>query len=341
MIVLNCAQTMQTEGVDPQTGDGSESPEENPQISSKILKRRMFDKGFIIGRGSFGSVSKVKCIRPSIYPIPELKVGGIYALKNITNENSPIQFFNREVNLLGMMHHPAVLPLVGFKPQTKTPPFIVTPFMSHGSVEELLKNEEELKRNNQRYLTPTKRMIVIYGIVSGMAYLHAHHVIHRDLKCANVLLDSHFHPHIADFGLSKVFSGKNSQQSIFGGTPSYMAPEIVNNQPYDYPVDVFAFGMMLYQLTVRTELFPENSQSVYAMFDIAQGKRPEIPPNINPHIKKLIESCWDVDPTHRPTFEQIKEMFKAEGHPISIPNVDHDKLQRYINNIESSVSDEQ
>ena len=79
----------------------------------------------------------------------------------------------------------------------------------------------------------TSRQIILVGIARGMMILHQHHVIHRDLKPGNILLDNDLHPHITDFGLSKFYeSGRSMIQSQQCGTSMYMAPEIMEGNRY-------------------------------------------------------------------------------------------------------------
>lgn len=107
-------------------------------------------------------------------------------------------------------------------------------YMPNGSLGSLF-NKIRKKQTNQNF-SSTKKYIIIIGIALGMKYLHYKGIIHRDLKPDNVLLDINFHPKICDFGCSKT-----SNDEIFDivlntseGTPIYMAPEIFNDDFFDY-----------------------------------------------------------------------------------------------------------
>jgi serine/threonine protein kinase len=162
------------------------------------------------------------------------------------------QMFEREVQILGTVRHPALLTLHGctrFVADLLHSPAILTPFMSNGSLDTILKQEREGRTPSE--WTRTRKHIILLGIASGMMFMHEHRLIHRDLKPANVLLDDRFEPKIADFGLSKfVEPGQTLYQSIPSGTALFMAPEIFSDEPYDFKVDVYAFGILMY--TIRT-----------------------------------------------------------------------------------------
>lgn len=90
-----------------------------------------------------------------------------------------------------------------------------------------------------------------------MKYLHDQSIIHRDLKAGNILLDENYHPFLTDFGMSKIFSIRHSySQSQFGGTIPYQAPEIFKNARYDRKVDVYAFGILVYEIINDSFAYP-------------------------------------------------------------------------------------
>jgi serine/threonine protein kinase len=167
----------------------------------------------------------------------------------------------------------------------------------------------------------TKRSIVAFGIAAGMCYLHSVEILHRDLKPANVMLDEDYHPRIGDFGLAKMMNygedcAKNEQQMTMNlGTPLYMAPECYAEDPrveggYGFPVDVYAYGMVLYELVTGVRPWDKfDLGKVEVKFNLKRflmnGQRPEIPPYVSENLRKLITSCWDQDPKSRPTFREI------------------------------------
>ncbi len=147
---------------------------------------------------------------------------------------------------------------------------------------------------------------VACGAARGMTYLHSGTppVLHRDLKSANLLLDDSYTCKVCDFGLSRL---KAQERSMTGncGTVQWMAPEILSNQHYAEPADVYSFGIILWELLVAECPFEGMSAIQCALAVLNRDARPEIPPWCPPSFAALIRACWDKDPTKRPTFPQI------------------------------------
>lgn len=87
-------------------------------------------------------------------------------------------------------------------------------------------------------------------ILSGVEYLHSKAIIHRDLKPENVLVGDNFRLKIGDFGIAKLLSDLNPENHSVVGTLLYMAPEVYLHEPYDKTVDVWALGVMLYEMAM-------------------------------------------------------------------------------------------
>jgi serine/threonine protein kinase len=146
-----------------------------------------------------------------------------------------------------------------------------------------------------------------------MKYLHSLDIIHRDLKPGNILIDENIHVRICDFGTA-VFEDCGTTTSV--GTFNYISPETLEDAPPTKKVDVFAFGMILFELLVGESVFPKNT-SVFGITKLhGQGFRPEIPSFVSPPIANLIKSCWAVDPEKRPSFEEIFERLEQSWFPF-------------------------
>jgi len=100
-------------------------------------------------------------------------------------------------------------------------------------------------------------MVKFYAaeIVLALEYFRENHIIHRDLKLENILIDSTGHIKISDFGFSAFISKETGKRGTMCGTRQYMAPEVIEEEPYDYSVDVWALGIMIYEMIIGVTPF--------------------------------------------------------------------------------------
>lgn len=289
-----------------------------------------YTKEKTIGRGSFGKVCVIK----------EKSGDQLYAAKIIYRHGlqNYLVHLRREVDILSKFRHPAILRYKGFNKfgfKTKKRPVIVTEYLPNGSLNRILRLQSqhvEVEGWDQ-----TKKLINIYGIAVAMAYLHANNIIHRDLKPDNILLDDHLFPKICDFGLAKVLH--RNQQSMtqqtainFKGTPYYAAPEIILENKFDMPGDVYAFAIIVYQILTNNEPYDEFTPKL--MKEIcSKNKRPKLDNNIPDCFRELITQCWASDFNIRPTFEKIVDDLKTkEDFRVGVDSIEFQKYIEYIDN---------
>ncbi|KAH9757516.1 hypothetical protein KPL71_016418 [Citrus sinensis] len=141
------------------------------------------------------------------------------------------------------------------------------------------------KNHNVLKLSQLLRFAI--DICKGMEYLHQSNIIHRDLKTANLLMDTHNVVKVADFGVAR-FQNKGGVMTAETGTYRWMAPEVINHQLYDQKADVFSFAIVLWELVT------------------AKGLRPDLPENAHPKLIDLMQRCWDAVSDNRPSFSEIK-----------------------------------
>ena len=151
---------------------------------------------------------------------------------------------------------------------------------------------------------PYEYLGIALDIANGMAYLHSHDVIHRDLKSTNVLIDCNGRAKIADFGLS-VRASSGQELTAETGTYRWMAPEVIRHESYSSNADVYSFAIVLWQLITREVPFKDLTP-IQAAFAVAQeDRRPEIPNNTKPQLSRLISMCWHAEQQSRPSFYYI------------------------------------
>ncbi|KAI0563570.1 Serine/threonine-protein kinase [Gracilaria domingensis] len=225
--------------------------------------------------------------------------------------------FRLEVSMLNKVRHPNIVLFLG---ACTVPPqlCILTEFCHGGSLFAALR-----KRSWRQCLSLQDLRSVARYIARGMRYLHACHIIHRDLKSQNLLLDRPVEDgcpvvKVADFGLSRQFRGIGTVTgSVAGimtsetGTYRWMAPEMIRHEPYNDKVDVYSFGVVLWEL-FSCEIPFAGMTPVQAAFAVADKHlRPKAESEYARRVKipaaweALIERCWHRDTHERPRFSEV------------------------------------
>ncbi|MED6200866.1 hypothetical protein PIB30_089448 [Stylosanthes scabra] len=203
--------------------------------------------------------------------------------------------FAQEVTILKQVHHKNVVRFIGAC--TKSPNLcIVTEYMPGGSLYDYLH-----KNHNVLELSPLLKFAI--DVCKGMEYLHRNNIIHRDLKTANLLMDTDNVVKVADFGVAR-FLNQEGVMTAETGTYRWMAPEVINHQPYDQKADVFSFSIVLWEL-VTAKVPYDTLTPLQAALGVRQGLRPELPKHGHPKLLYLMQRCWEAEPSNRPSFEEI------------------------------------
>ncbi|KAK6118795.1 hypothetical protein DH2020_047486 [Rehmannia glutinosa] len=174
---------------------------------------------------------------------------------------------------------------------------IVTEYMPGGSLYDYL-------HKNHLVLKLPQLLKFAIDVCKGMEYLHQKNVIHRDLKTANLLMDTCKVVKVADFGVAR-FQNKGGVMTAETGTYRWMAPEVINHQPYDQKADVFSFAIVLWEL-VTAKIPYDTMTPLQAALGVRQGLRPELPENAHPKLLDLMQRCWGALPSDRPSFSEIR-----------------------------------
>ncbi|XP_021890586.1 serine/threonine-protein kinase CTR1-like isoform X1 [Carica papaya] len=188
-----------------------------------------------IGAGSFGTVHRATWR------------GSDVAVKILMEQDFHAQRaseFLREVAMMKRMRHPNIVLFMGAVTQ---PPnlSIVTEYLSEGSLYHLLRMP-----NAGEILDERLRLNMAYDVAKGMNYLHQLRppIVHRDLKSLNLLVDSTYTVKVGDFGLSRLKANTFLSSKTAAGTPEWMAPEVLRDEPSDEKSDVYSFGVILWEL---------------------------------------------------------------------------------------------
>ncbi|CAM8959889.1 unnamed protein product [Rhodiola kirilowii] len=212
------------------------------------------------------------------------------------------QQFQQEVMMLATLKHPNIVRFIGScrKPMVWC---IVTEYARGGSVRQFLMN-----RHNRA--VPLKTAVKqALDVARGMEYVHALNTIHRDLKSDNLLIFGDKSIKIADFGVARI-EVQTEGMTPETGTYRWMAPEMIQHRPYNQRVDVYSFGIVLWELITGLLPFP-NMTAVQAAFAVVnKGVRPIIPNDCLPVLSEIMTRCWDANPDVRPSFSEVVRMLE-------------------------------
>jgi len=141
-------------------------------------------------------------------------------------------------------------------------------------------------------------------LATGMNYLHQHKIIHRDLKSPNILIGKNEIIKISDFGTSQQWSEHSTKMS-FAGTVAWMAPEIIRNEPCNEKVDIWSFGVCVWEL-LTCEVPYKNVDSSAIIWGVGSNAlQLPLASSCPEGFKLLIKQCWSSKPRNRPSFKHI------------------------------------
>lgn len=187
--------------------------------------------------------------------------------------------------------------------------FIVLEYMNEGSLSYFLHKKKQ-------QLDSKQLVRIALDIARGLSYLHEKNILHGDLKSPNVLLymdtRHHLRAKLADFGTCVAANSKNNE---WIGTPNWMAPEVLTQQEYNQSIDMWSYGMILYEMLSNT--YPYQQFAEWTMQDfvqhVAQEKQvpdlqlciPQKNTYLNDTLHQIIAQCWKFDAKTRPTAQDV------------------------------------
>uniref|UniRef100_A0A8C4ZAP4 Mitogen-activated protein kinase kinase kinase 12 n=1 Tax=Gadus morhua TaxID=8049 RepID=A0A8C4ZAP4_GADMO len=200
-----------------------------------------------------------------------------------------------EIKHLRKLKHPNIITFKGVC--TQAPCYcILMEYCAQGQLYEVLRAG--------RKITPSLLVDWAMGIAGGMNYLHLHKIIHRDLKSPNMLITHDDLVKISDFGTSRELSEKSTKMS-FAGTVAWMAPEVIRNEPVSEKVDIWSFGVVLWEM-LTGEIPYKDVDSSAIIWGIGNNSlQLPIPDSCPDGFKILLRQCWNIKPRNRPSFRQI------------------------------------
>ncbi|KAK9036305.1 hypothetical protein V6N11_078311 [Hibiscus sabdariffa] len=273
-----------------------------PQVPTKpepLPMKSRWQKGKLIGRGTFGSV----------YVASNRETGALCAMKEVEifpddpNSAESIKQLEQEIKVLSQLKHQNIVQYYGSE-TVEDKFYIYLEYVHPGSINKYVRDHcgaitESVVRNFTRH------------ILSGLAYLHSTMTIHRDIKGANLLVDASGVVKLADFGMSKHLSGQRADLSL-KGSPYWMAPELMqavmqkdNSSDLALAVDIWSLGCTIIEMFTGKAPWSEY-EGAAAMFKVMKDT-PPIPETLSPEGKDFLRCCFRRNPAERPTASMLLE----------------------------------
>ena len=245
--------------------------------------------GALLGSGSFADVYRAEWRMPC----------AVKKMKGISREQAAE--FVREGELMRSIKHPSIVKLLGI-------------CLENGAcylVQELVRGPgnifDYLHKRHARF-SYWQVLRIACGISDAMAYLHDRHIVHRDLKPHNCLLVNETGEiKLCDFGLARLKSTNYVETvSNTAGTPAYQSPEMLRDEPITEKVDLYGFGIMLWQMFTGKLPWSDKNYPQMVNTVAVRNERPPIGPEMPRELAQVIEECWHPQPQRRPRFQDLK-----------------------------------
>ncbi|KAM7398135.1 hypothetical protein PAMA_006154 [Pampus argenteus] len=278
----------------------------DPDVAELFFKEdpeKLFSDLREIGHGSFGAVYFARDVRTNeVVAIKKMSYNG-------KQSNEKWQDIIKEVKFLQRIQHPNSIEYKGCYLREHTAWLVM---------EYCLGSASDLLEVHKKPLQEVEIAAITHGALQGLAYLHSHNMIHRDVKAGNILLTEPGQVKLADFGSASIASPANS----FVGTPYWMAPEVIlamDEGQYDGKVDIWSLGITCIELAERKPpLFNMNAMS--ALYHIAQNESPTLQSSEwTDYFRNFIDSCLQKIPQDRPhSDDMLGHAFLQRERPDSV-----------------------
>ncbi|XP_074515131.1 serine/threonine-protein kinase SIK1 [Sebastes fasciatus] len=237
---------------------------------------------------------------------------------------SNLEKIYREVQIMKLLNHPHIIKLYQVM-ETKDMLYIVTEYANNGEMFDYLTSNGRMSEDEAR-----KKF---WQILTAVDYCHRHHIVHRDLKTENLLLDANMNIKLADFGFGNFYNA-GEPLSTWCGSPPYAAPEVFEGKEYEGPqLDIWSLGVVLYVLVCGS--LPFDGPSLPALRQRVTEGRFRIPFFMSQDCENLIRKMLVVDPARRISMAQIKQ----HRWMLADPTAAHQTLSHSMTEYNSNLGD--
>ena len=260
----------------------------------------------------------------SIFRGTDLDTGRAVAIKvpHPEMESDPVLFdrFRREEDIGKKLDHPGVMKVYADSDRSQI--YMVMEWVDGKLLRQIL--------NAEKKLPPERAVRIALGVADALGYIHSHGVVHRDLKPENIMVDPNDRIKLIDFGIAGQEGARRltfAKLSQVMGTPEYISPEQVKGKRGDGRSDIFALGVMLYEML--TGKAPFQGPNPFAIMNDRLLNNPipprEIDPSISPQLQEIIYRAIERDPKNR--YPNTAELARDLEHPEEVGVEDRPELR--------------
>lgn len=257
--------------------------------SGVLLKRHGYRQLKKIGEGSFGQALLVENVQNSAKLVCKLI--------NVSQASpKEVQDTRTEAQLLAAFKHPFIVEYCDNFLDSGWLCILMT-FCEGGD----LTTQVELARKAKHYIVEAQVMRWMTQALLALKYIHDKHVLHRDLKSGNFFLSKVGNLKMGDFGIAKVLTCTQAVARTQIGTPYYLSPEVCQDKPYAWASDIWAMGVILYELCALKLPFDGGSNMIVLVQAICRGPTPAIPDSYSDWCKRLCHEMLSKSAACRPS----------------------------------------